>query len=93
MYQNYIAYQRFFLKENIFGVRYTYPGQRFIAAENVLGSLSCQNRKMQRPAPGAGLCGFDPKGSDYLANNGTIKRATMLTTLIMGLMAGPAVSL
>jgi len=29
----------------------------------------------------------------YLMSKGTINRATMFTTLIMGLMAGPAVSL
>lgn len=51
------------------------------------------------PEPASYLCfassrlGERPKVLSYLASKGTISRATMLTTLIMGFIAGPAVSL
>jgi len=39
------------------------------------------------------LSAFAALRENYLMSRGTINRATMFTTLIMGLMAGPAVSL
>jgi len=55
-----------------------------------------QGRKREKTEADSGSrpLGFKyPARSGYLANRGTMRRATMLTTLIMGLMAGPAVSL